>query len=63
MGNARSGTKMCVDGAVDLFTTDVPGRRRHSDLRGVLLHIKLLSTAPQSSGVVCVANVLFNVHV
>ena len=63
MGNARSGAKMCVDGVVDLFTTNVPGRRWHFNLRGVLLHVELLSTAPQSVGVVRVANVLFNVHV
>ena len=63
LGNARSGAKMCVDGVVDLFTTDVPGRRRHFDLRGVLLHVELLSTPPQPIGVVCVPTVFFNVDV
>ena len=63
MGNARSGAKMCVDGVVDFFATDVEGRRRNIDLRSVLLHVEFLPTAPQPIGVVCVANVLFNVHV
>ena len=48
---------------VDLFTVDVTGRRGHFDLRGVLLHVELFSTAPQQHCVVCVSNVLFDVHV
>ena len=48
---------------VDLFTTDVPRRRRYFDLRGVLLHVEFLPTAPQPIGVVCVADVVFNVNV
>ena len=63
MGNARSGAKVCVDGVADLFTPDVKGRRRDFDLRGVLLHVEFLPTAPQPIGVVCVANVVFNVDV
>ena len=63
LGNARSGAKMCIDGVVDLFATDVKSRRRHLDLRRVLLHVEFLPTAPQPIGVVCVANVLFNFYV
>ena len=37
---------------VDLFTVDVPSRRWDIDLRGVLLHVELFSTAPQCIGVV-----------
>jgi hypothetical protein len=48
---------------VDLFATNVTRRRRHFDLRGVLLHVEFLSTAPQPIGAVCVANVVFNVDV
>ena len=63
LGNARSDAEMCVDGAVDLSTTDVTRRRRDFDLRGVLLHVELFPTAPQSNGVVCVADVVFTVDV
>jgi hypothetical protein len=48
---------------VDLFATNVTRRRRHFDLRGVLLHVEFFPTAPQPIGVVCVANVVFNVDV
>ena len=48
---------------VDLFATDVTRRRRDFNLRGVLLHVEFLSTAPQPIGVVCVTNVVFNVDV
>ena len=48
---------------VDLFATDVARRRRHFDLRGVLLHVEFLSTAPQPVGAVCVADVVFDVDV
>ena len=48
---------------VDLFATDVTRRRRDFDLRGVLLHLELFPTAPQPIGVVCVADVVFNVDV
>ena len=49
--------------AVDLFASDVARRRRHFDLRGVLLHAEFLSTAPQPVGAVCVADVVFDVDV
>ena len=52
---------LCVP--VDLFTTDVARRRRHFDLRGVLLHVEFLSAAPEPIGAVCVADVVFNVDV
>jgi hypothetical protein len=48
---------------VDLFTTDVESRRWDFDLRGVLLHVEFLPTAPQSIGVVCVTDVVFDVDV
>ena len=52
---------LCVP--VDLFARDVARRRRHLDLRGVLLHVEFLSTAPQPVGAVCVADVVFDVDV
>ena len=52
---------LCVP--VDLFARDVARRRRHLDLRGVLLHAELLSAAPQPVGAVCVADVVFDVDV
>jgi hypothetical protein len=48
---------------VDLFTTEVESRRWDFDLRGVLLHVEFLPTAPQSIGVVCVTDVVFDVDV
>ena len=48
---------------VDIFATDVTRRRRHLDLRGVLLHVEFLSAAPQPIGAVCVADVVFDVDV
>ena len=48
---------------VDLFARDVARRRRHLDLRGVLLHVEFLSAAPQPVGAVCVADVVFDVDV
>ena len=63
MGNARSGAEVCVDGVVDFMATDVESRRRDFDLRGVLLHVEFLPTAPQPIGVVCVADVVFDVDV
>ena len=63
LGNPRSAAQVCLDGAVDLFARDVTGRGRDFDLRGLLLHVELFSTAPQPSGVVCVANVVSHVHV
>ena len=48
---------------VDLFAVNVTVRRRHFDLRGVLLHVELLSTAPQQNGVVCVTDVILDVNV
>ena len=63
LGNARSRKKVFADGVVNFFATDLQSRRRHFDLCGVLLHVELLSTPSQPSGVVCVANVLFNFYV
>ena len=63
LGNARSRPQVFSDGVVDFFATDGEINDGHFDLRGVLLHVELLSTAPRSIGVVRVANVLFNVHV
>jgi hypothetical protein len=54
---------VCVDGVVGFFATDVESRRRDFDLRGVLLHVEFLPTAPQPIGVVCVADVVFDVDV
>ena len=48
---------------VDLFASDLACRRRHLDLRGVLLHVEFLSAAPQPVGAVCVADVVFDVDV
>ena len=48
---------------VDLFASNVARRRRHFDLRGVLLHVEFLSAAPQPVSAVCVADVVFDVDV